>query len=35
MPEWKLHWLEAEGDLELWRPQIAAEIEPLGLACRG
>jgi Predicted Zn-dependent protease (DUF2268) len=27
MPEWKLHWLEAEGDLELWRPQIAAEIE--------
>jgi hypothetical protein len=27
MPEWKLHWLEAEGDLELWRPQIAAEIQ--------
>jgi Predicted Zn-dependent protease (DUF2268) len=25
--EWTLHWLEAEGELEPWRRQIAAEIE--------
>jgi hypothetical protein len=27
MTEWTLHWLEAEGELEPWRPHIAAEIE--------
>src|SRR5437588_7581200 len=27
MLEWKLHWLEAEGDLGPWRRQIMAEIE--------
>lgn len=26
MAEWTLHWLEAEGELETWRPRIAAEI---------
>ncbi|MBV9782237.1 MAG: hypothetical protein JO264_00305 [Acidisphaera sp.] len=27
MAEWRLHWLQAEGDLEPWRPRITAEIE--------
>jgi hypothetical protein len=27
MAEWTLHWLEAEGELEPWRSQIATEIE--------
>lgn len=27
MAEWRLHWLEAEGELEPWRRQIVAEIE--------
>ncbi len=27
MSDWTLHWLEAEGDLGVWREQIAHEIE--------
>ena len=27
MTEWRLHWLEAEGDLQPWHSQIRAEIE--------
>lgn len=26
MPEWTLHWLEAEGDLRPWRAAIEAEV---------
>lgn len=26
MPDWTLHWLEAEGDLQPWRAAIEAEI---------
>jgi hypothetical protein len=25
--EWRIHWLEAEGDLQPWRARIASEIE--------
>jgi hypothetical protein len=24
--DWQLHWLEAEGDLNTWREQIATEV---------
>lgn len=27
MSDWRLHWLEAEGDLGPWRERIAAEIQ--------
>lgn len=26
MPTWRLHWLEAEGDLSPWRVRIAADV---------
>ena len=33
--DWRVHWLEAEGDLAPWRDRIAAEIEAARLAVAG
>lgn len=33
--DWRLHWLEAEGDLSLWRGQIRAEVEAAWAAMAG
>ena len=30
--DWQVHWLEAEGDLSLWREQIASEVEAAWMA---
>jgi hypothetical protein len=35
MSDWRLHWLEAEGDLQCWRSQVECEIGAARMAITG